>query len=119
MKRCSNKECCKQCRYFKFKGTMTKWPVQKLTHRTTQNTYNIMTQQTFRKTIFLCFSELAASVSGVMNVNVTGTILLNTAILQCCDDAGQGEMVIINVSSLAAVRPFPSWSLYCTSKLAR
>ena len=34
--RCSNKECCKQCRYVKFKGTMTKWPVQKLTHRTTQ-----------------------------------------------------------------------------------
>jgi len=34
--RCSNKEYCKQCRYVKFKGTMTKWPVQKLTHRTTQ-----------------------------------------------------------------------------------
>jgi len=29
-------ECCKQCRYIKFKGTITKWPVQKLTHRTTQ-----------------------------------------------------------------------------------
>ena len=28
--RCSNKECCKQCRYVKFKGTMTKWPLQKL-----------------------------------------------------------------------------------------
>jgi len=36
LKRCSNKEYCKQCRYVKFKGTMTKWPVQKLTHRTTQ-----------------------------------------------------------------------------------
>ena len=24
LKRCSNKECCKQCRYVKFKGTMTK-----------------------------------------------------------------------------------------------
>jgi len=23
--RCSNKECCKQCRYVKFKGTMTKY----------------------------------------------------------------------------------------------
>ena len=34
--RCSNKEWCKQCRYVKFKGTMAKWPVQKLTHRTTQ-----------------------------------------------------------------------------------
>ena len=36
MKRCSKKECCKQCRYFKVKGTTTKWPVQKPTHRTTQ-----------------------------------------------------------------------------------
>ena len=35
-KRCSNKECCKQCSYVKLKGTMTKWPVHKLTHRTTQ-----------------------------------------------------------------------------------
>jgi len=26
LKRCSNKECCKQCRYVMFKGTMTKWP---------------------------------------------------------------------------------------------
>jgi len=24
LKRCSNKECCKQCRYVMFKGTMTK-----------------------------------------------------------------------------------------------
>jgi len=36
LKRCSNKECCKQCRYVKFKCTMTKWPVQKLTQGTTQ-----------------------------------------------------------------------------------
>ena len=34
--RCSNKECCKQCRYVMFKGTMTKWPVQKQTQGTTQ-----------------------------------------------------------------------------------
>jgi len=35
-KRCSKKECCKQCRYVKFKDTMTKWPVEKPKHRTTQ-----------------------------------------------------------------------------------
>ena len=34
-----------------YKGTMTKWPVQKLTQGTTQNSYNIMTQQTFRQNI--------------------------------------------------------------------
>jgi len=36
LKRCSKKKCCKQCRYVKFKSTMTKWSVQKPTHRTTQ-----------------------------------------------------------------------------------
>jgi len=36
LKRCSNKECCKQCRYVMFKGTMTKWPVQKLAQGTTK-----------------------------------------------------------------------------------
>jgi len=36
LKRCSKKECWKGCRYVKFKGTITKWPVQKPTHRTTQ-----------------------------------------------------------------------------------
>jgi len=36
LKRCSNKECCKQCGYVKFRGTMTKWPVQNLTQRTTE-----------------------------------------------------------------------------------
>jgi len=55
-KRCSNKECCKQCRNIKFKGTMTKWPVQKLTHKTTQK--HLQHQQTFGKNyifVFFCF----------------------------------------------------------------
>ena len=60
LKRYSNKECYKQCRYVKFKGTMTKWPVQKVTHRTIQQHDKIMTQQPLRKiTIFLCFSEFS------------------------------------------------------------
>ena len=32
------KERCKQSRYVMFKGTMTKWPVQKLTQGTTKKT---------------------------------------------------------------------------------
>ena len=36
LKRCTNKECCKQCRHVMFKGPMTKWPVQKLAQGTTQ-----------------------------------------------------------------------------------
>jgi len=38
-----------------FKGTMANWPVQKLTRGTTQNSYNIITQQTVRQTIFFLF----------------------------------------------------------------
>jgi len=41
------KRCCKQYWQVKFKGTMTKWPVQKLTLRTAQNTQN--TQNIIRK----------------------------------------------------------------------
>jgi len=33
IKRCLKKECCKQCRHVKFKGTMTKWPNQMFTAR--------------------------------------------------------------------------------------
>jgi len=36
LKPCSKKEFCKQCRHVNFKGTMTKWFVQKQTHRTKQ-----------------------------------------------------------------------------------
>ena len=28
LERCSMNECCKQCRYVKFAGTMTKWPAE-------------------------------------------------------------------------------------------
>ena len=51
LKICSKKECCKQCRHVKFKGTMTKWPVRRKTHRTTQNAQNTKTQHN-NKAIF-------------------------------------------------------------------
>ena len=50
LKICSKKECCKQCRHVKFKGTMTKWPVQKLTHKT---------RRTPRRNFFLFYILLA------------------------------------------------------------
>ena len=58
MKRCSNKECCKQCRYVKFKGIMTKWPVQKPTHRTTQKHVEHL-NATLRINYYLCFSDFS------------------------------------------------------------
>jgi len=59
LKRCSKKECCKQSRCVKFKVTMTKWPVQKPTHSTTQkhvehkNATDILKKTHY----FLCFSD--------------------------------------------------------------
>jgi len=38
LKRCSKKECCKQCRHLKFKDTMKNWPAHKQTHRITHRT---------------------------------------------------------------------------------
>ena len=46
-------KCCKQYKQVKFKGTMTKWPVQKQTHRTAQNRQNIQTK------VFLCDFEFS------------------------------------------------------------
>jgi len=58
---------CKQCIYVRFKGTMTKWPVQKLTHRTKQKHEQTMTQQTFKKLYFCVFQILEAN---LLRVNV-------------------------------------------------
>ena len=57
LKRCSKKECCKQCRYVKFKRTMPKWPAQKLTHRTTQKHAEHHDATDIYKKPFLCFSH--------------------------------------------------------------
>ena len=61
LKRCSNKECCKQCRYVMFKGTMTKWPVQKLERddtKTLTTSRRIKTQNLTGKLIGFHFAEL-------------------------------------------------------------
>ena len=56
LKRYLTKECYKQCRYVKFKGTMTKWSVQNLTQRMTQKHVQQTRNKQLEKTIFLCFS---------------------------------------------------------------
>ena len=53
LKRCSKKKCCKQCRYDKFKGTITKWPVQKITHSDTKTRTTSWRNRHLEKTIFL------------------------------------------------------------------
>jgi len=58
----------------------------------------------------------AETVDTNFRVNVTGTILFNAAVLGCLKRAKVPSIAVINVSSLAAIQAFPSWSLYCTSK---
>lgn len=55
-------------------------------------------------------------VENAMNINVTGTVLLNAVFMQTFQKL---KRTIINISSLAALQPFPSWSLYCAGKAAR
>jgi len=58
LKRCSKKECCKQRRYAKFKGTLTKWPVHKHTeqHKTRRTpTHNRQSEKNPKKCVFRVF----------------------------------------------------------------
>ena len=58
----------------------------------------------------------AGEVQTVVNVNVTGTILLNSMFFQTFQKEAIDCRTVVNISSLAALQPFPSWSLYCASK---
>ena len=53
------KECCKQCRHDKFKGTMTKWSVHKETIRTQKHIEHqdatVFLQPFFFYFSFLCY----------------------------------------------------------------
>ena len=64
------KECCKQCRYVMFKGTMTKWPVQKLTQGATQKLLQHHDATNIQKTyIFVFFGFLSRSQEQSHNPN--------------------------------------------------
>lgn len=58
-------------------------------------------------------------VESTMNVNVTGTILLNSSFLNEIRKCDIKNKVVINISSLAAIQVFPSWSLYCAGKILK
>lgn len=62
-------------------------------------------------------SEIS-TVENAMNVNVTGMVLLNAALLREIRKHAVETTVVVNISSLAAVQAFPSWSLYCAGRLA-
>ena len=47
------------------------------------------------------------------DVNVVGAILLNSAFLETFHETAI-KKIVVNLSSLAALKPFKSWSLYCS-----
>lgn len=57
-----------------------------------------------------------AVVENCITVNVTGTILFNAAVLDAVKKADVKSTVVVNISSLAALQAFPSWSLYCAGR---
>ncbi|KAK6166428.1 hypothetical protein SNE40_023122 [Patella caerulea] len=54
--------------------------------------------------------------SQYFDINLTGLIALNGKFLSTFDTQPK---VVINISSLAAKKPYKSWSLYCTVKAGR
>ncbi|XP_033762525.1 sepiapterin reductase-like, partial [Pecten maximus] len=58
------------------------------------------------------------AVQANFDINVSGMILLNAQFLKKFSNSSKGRSVI-QVSSLVAVQPVPSFSLYCTGKAAR
>ena len=68
LRRCSKNECCEQCRHVKFKGTMTKWPVQKQTHRTAQKHAKHQDATDIqKKLVFVYFSDFIFCIYDCVN----------------------------------------------------
>ncbi|XP_060635501.2 sepiapterin reductase [Anolis sagrei] len=67
------------------------------------------------------FCELtdAAEVGAYLGLNVTSALCLTAGLLQAFPARPGFRRTVVNISSLAALQPFKSWSLYCTGKAAR
>jgi len=60
--------------------------------------------------------------SAAFNLNVTSTCFLSSEFVKVFSSTPATEsvkFVVVNVSSLAAIQPFDSWSVYCSGKAAR
>lgn len=60
----------------------------------------------------------AKTVQDTFDINVSGMILLNSAFLQMFKKELIQHRIVINISSLAGIQPFKSWSLYCTGTIS-
>lgn len=53
------------------------------------------------------------------DVNLTSVVALNSVFLDLFPQDEVQQRVVINISSICAIQPFRSWSLYCAGKAAR
>ncbi|XP_074141639.1 sepiapterin reductase-like [Sminthopsis crassicaudata] len=60
-----------------------------------------------------------AEVNGYWALNVTSTLCLTAGVLRAFPPSPGLKRTVVNISSLCAVQPFKSWSLYCAGKAAR
>ncbi|XP_051758899.1 sepiapterin reductase b [Ctenopharyngodon idella] len=60
-----------------------------------------------------------AEVNRYLSLNVSGALSLTAGVLQAFPRRLGLRRTVVNISSLCALKPFPSWVLYCTGKAAR
>lgn len=58
-------------------------------------------------------------VDSYLSFNVSSALCLTTGVLRAVPRRVGLTRVIVNISSLCAIKPFASWVLYCTGKAAR
>ncbi|KAI4871675.1 hypothetical protein NFI96_031105 [Prochilodus magdalenae] len=58
-------------------------------------------------------------VDSYLSFNVSSALCLTSGLLGAFPQRSGLRRCVVNVSSLCAVKPFPSWVLYCTGKAAR
>ncbi|XP_051268345.1 sepiapterin reductase a [Dicentrarchus labrax] len=65
-----------------------------------------------------CFTDMT-EVDSYLSLNVSSSLCLTAGILQAFPQRPGLQRTVINITSLCALQPFPSWVLYCTGKAAR
>ncbi|KAJ8338700.1 hypothetical protein SKAU_G00354860 [Synaphobranchus kaupii] len=60
-----------------------------------------------------------AEINSYLAFNVSSALSLTASLMQAFPKRSGLQRCVVNVSSLAALQPFPSWVLYCTGKAAR
>lgn len=66
---------------------------------------------------FVRDNDDVSKIASHFNINLTGCFVLTSKFLQIFNTNVVQQRVIINISSLAALVPMKSWSLYCMGKI--